>query len=83
MSKHITEDLVDQLAIVAYENIRLRSAEAPLPSWTALNAVARYQQKLQVVEVLNMVIPVLIEQGWAPPTQAREPWKYFGGVDDV
>ncbi|WP_426734403.1 hypothetical protein [Glutamicibacter sp. 2E12] len=64
---HVTEDLVEQLAIVSWEDIRKR-ANAPLPSWEVAPADEKNQNRANVLAVLNMIVPVLIEQGWIPPT---------------
>lgn len=64
---HVTEALVEQLAIVSWEDIRKR-ANAPLPSWEVAPADEKNQNRANVMAVLNMIVPVLIEQGWLPPT---------------
>jgi len=71
-NEHITEELVEQIAIISYEQIRVRNSELPMPSWTGAGAMTRYQAKRDVLGVLKLVTPVLIEQGWAPPKEATE-----------
>lgn len=70
--KHITDELVEQIAIISYEQIRVRNSELPMPSWTGAGAMTRYQTKQDVSEVLKLVVPVLIEQGWTPPEETAE-----------
>ena len=72
-NKHITEDLVVQVAIVAYEQVRILSGDIPVPGWTAAGPFARYTMKNQVHENLNMIIPILIAQGWTPPETRQAP----------
>ena len=67
--KHITDELVEQIAIISYEGIRLKNCELPMPSWTGAGAMTRYQMKQDVIGVLTLVVPVLIEQGWTPPEE--------------
>jgi len=64
---HITEDLVEQLAIIAYEQTRIQNGDIPIPSWTGAGAMTRYNIKNDVLGVLRITVPVLIEQGWKPP----------------
>jgi len=68
---HVTNDLVEQLSIVAWEDIRARNTQTPgfpnLP-WEKAPADDKEQTRSNVLAVLNMTIPVLIEQGWLPPT---------------
>ncbi|NQD40532.1 hypothetical protein [Glutamicibacter halophytocola] len=71
-NEHITEQLVEQIAIISYEQVRIRNGELPMPSWTGAGAMTRYRAKQDVLEVLNLVVPVLIEQGWVPPVEADE-----------
>jgi len=68
---HITEELVEQLAIVSYEQTRIQNGELPMPSWTSSGAMTRFTVKNQVLDVLNIAVPVLLEQGWKPPTEAE------------
>lgn len=71
-NEHITSDLVEQLAIVAYEHNRIQNGDLPMPGWTAAGAMTRFTMKNQVLAVLNMTIPVLIEQGWKAPEPRDE-----------
>lgn len=71
--KPITDELVEQIAIISYEGIRLKNCELPMPSWTGAGAMTRYQMKQDVIGVLTLVVPVLIEQGWTPPAEEAEP----------
>jgi len=65
-SNHVTEELVEQAAIVAWEDVRNR-ANVTLPSWDNAEPVVRYETRANVLAVLNMITPVLLEQGWLPP----------------
>lgn len=69
-SQNITEELVEQLAIIAYEGVRLKNCSESMPSWTGAGAMTRFQMKQEVLGVLTMVVPVLLEQGWMPPAEA-------------
>lgn len=71
-SQNITEELVEQIAIISYEQIRLKNCEVPMPSWTGAGAMTRYQAKQDVIGVLAMVVPVLLEQGWTPPAEPEQ-----------
>lgn len=64
---HVTESLVEQLAIVAWEDIRERT-NTPLPSWEPGIPAVKDENRANVLAVLNMIVPVLIEQGWLPAT---------------
>lgn len=70
-TNHITEDLVEQLAIIGYEQTRIQNGDLPMPSWTRVAAMTRFTAKNEALAVLNMVVPVLIELGWKPPTVAQ------------
>ncbi|MGP4995527.1 hypothetical protein [Glutamicibacter ardleyensis] len=67
MSNEITENLVEQVTVVAYEDVRNKNQDARMPSWAGAPAITRYEMKANVLGVLRMVIPVLVEQGWLPP----------------
>ena len=68
MSTEITEDLVEQIAVIAYEDVRKKNQHARMPSWAGASEITRYEMKANALGVLRMVIPVLQEQGWMPPT---------------
>jgi len=69
-NEHITEELVEQIAIVSYEAARIDNSDIPMPSWTGAGAITRYEMKQKVLGVLDSVVPVMIEQGWAPPVES-------------
>jgi len=70
---HITEELVEQLAIISYEQHRIQNGDLPMPSWTGAGALSRYTMKEQAREALGMVVSVLLEQGWVPPLAGNAP----------
>lgn len=68
---HVTDELVEQLSIVSWEDIRTRNTEShdfPMAPWEIAPADEKDQNRANVLGVLNMMVPVLIEQGWLPPT---------------
>lgn len=68
MSNEIHENLVEQIAVIAYEDVRKKNPHARMPSWAGATAITRYEMKANVLGVLRMVIPVFLEEGWLPPT---------------
>ncbi|MGO2938878.1 MAG: hypothetical protein ACTICQ_15165 [Glutamicibacter arilaitensis] len=69
---YITEDLVEQVAIVSYEQTRIQNGELPMPSWAGAGAFNRYQHKVDIDEALKLIVPVMIEQGWKAPEPRDE-----------
>jgi len=65
---HVTHDLVEQLSIVAWEDIRKKYLHPSIPSWENAECAVKQETSTNVLAALNMTIPVLIEQGWLPPT---------------
>lgn len=63
----ITENMVEQIAVVAYEDVRKRHQGNGLPSWAGSDALTRYKMKEETLRILKLTIPVLLEEGWAPP----------------
>lgn len=72
MSNEITENLVEQLAVVAYEDVQKRHLDDGLPSWAGSSPITRHKMKEETLRILNMLIPVLKEEGWLPPSLASK-----------
>lgn len=68
MSTEIHENLVEQIAVAYHDKERQNPLGELTPSWRGLQPVQRHLMRGAVLETLNLVLPILKEEGWLPPT---------------
>lgn len=63
----ITENMVEQVAVVAYEDVRKRNQDERMPSWSGAPAIIQHEMKANALGILKLTLPILLEEGWTPP----------------